>query len=308
MPNSRALWMAAGLLWILDASINISMEPFRAFVADMLPDGAAHARLRHAERSSSGWARSSRRCCRGCSTHVLRRAAAMRAADGHPARGEARRSTSARSRSWAPCSGPIFTTTRVSAGGPGGVPADEGREGRLRRRRRRDLPRRARDAADHAAAWRGCRSSPGSGFFCMWLYFGVAVARNIFGARTRDRRRTTQGVAWGGQLLRHVLGRLLRLLVRAAGDRRSGWAGSSTHALCLLLRRARTALGGVHPRQVPAAPVDGRRRHRLGQHSLDAVRDPRRLRCRRARPASTWASSTSSSSSRRSSPRSASAG
>jgi len=30
--------MAAGLLWILDASINISMEPFRAFVADMLPD------------------------------------------------------------------------------------------------------------------------------------------------------------------------------------------------------------------------------------------------------------------------------
>jgi maltose/moltooligosaccharide transporter len=38
MPNSSVLWMAAGLLWILDASINISMEPFRAFVADMLPN------------------------------------------------------------------------------------------------------------------------------------------------------------------------------------------------------------------------------------------------------------------------------
>ncbi len=37
MPHSSALWMAAGLLWILDASINISMEPFRAFVGDMLP-------------------------------------------------------------------------------------------------------------------------------------------------------------------------------------------------------------------------------------------------------------------------------
>ena len=37
MPNSSALWMAAGLLWILDASVNISMEPFRAFVGDMLP-------------------------------------------------------------------------------------------------------------------------------------------------------------------------------------------------------------------------------------------------------------------------------
>jgi maltose/moltooligosaccharide transporter len=37
MPNSSTLWMAAGLLWVLDASINISMEPFRAFVSDLLP-------------------------------------------------------------------------------------------------------------------------------------------------------------------------------------------------------------------------------------------------------------------------------
>jgi maltose/moltooligosaccharide transporter len=38
MPNSSALWMAVIMLWILDASINISMEPFRAFVGDMLPN------------------------------------------------------------------------------------------------------------------------------------------------------------------------------------------------------------------------------------------------------------------------------
>ena len=38
MPYSSALWMAAGLLWVLDASINISMEPFRALVADKLPE------------------------------------------------------------------------------------------------------------------------------------------------------------------------------------------------------------------------------------------------------------------------------
>ena len=37
MPNSPYLWVAAGMLWILDASINISMEPFRALVGDMLP-------------------------------------------------------------------------------------------------------------------------------------------------------------------------------------------------------------------------------------------------------------------------------
>ena len=38
VPHSPALWVAAGFLWILDASINISMEPFRALVADKLPD------------------------------------------------------------------------------------------------------------------------------------------------------------------------------------------------------------------------------------------------------------------------------
>ena len=38
MPNSPTLWMAAGMLWILDASLNITMEPTRAFVGDMLPD------------------------------------------------------------------------------------------------------------------------------------------------------------------------------------------------------------------------------------------------------------------------------
>lgn len=37
-PYSSTLWMAAGFLWIMDASINISMEPFRALVADKLPD------------------------------------------------------------------------------------------------------------------------------------------------------------------------------------------------------------------------------------------------------------------------------
>ena len=38
-PFSRALWMAVGLLWILDAANNTAMEPYRAFIADKLPDG-----------------------------------------------------------------------------------------------------------------------------------------------------------------------------------------------------------------------------------------------------------------------------
>ncbi|MCK7598626.1 MFS transporter [Microbulbifer sp. CAU 1566] len=37
MPHSPTLWIAAGMLWVMDASINVSMEPFRALVGDMLP-------------------------------------------------------------------------------------------------------------------------------------------------------------------------------------------------------------------------------------------------------------------------------
>lgn len=37
MPNVGSLWMAVGLLWVLDTAANISMEPFRAFVSDLLP-------------------------------------------------------------------------------------------------------------------------------------------------------------------------------------------------------------------------------------------------------------------------------
>src|SRR6266702_4425521 len=37
MPRAPNLWIAAGLLWLLDASINVAMEPFRAFVGDQLP-------------------------------------------------------------------------------------------------------------------------------------------------------------------------------------------------------------------------------------------------------------------------------
>src|SRR5258708_32662035 len=37
MPNSPVLWVAAGMLWVMEASINISMEPFRALRGDNLP-------------------------------------------------------------------------------------------------------------------------------------------------------------------------------------------------------------------------------------------------------------------------------
>lgn len=39
MPNSKALWMAAGLMWMMDAGLNVTMEPFRAFIGDKLNAG-----------------------------------------------------------------------------------------------------------------------------------------------------------------------------------------------------------------------------------------------------------------------------
>jgi len=38
MPHSPVLWVAAAMLWLMDASINVTMEPFRAFVGDNLPE------------------------------------------------------------------------------------------------------------------------------------------------------------------------------------------------------------------------------------------------------------------------------
>ena len=70
MPNSPAVWVAAGMLWIMDASINVTMQPFRAFIGDMLPDeqrdqGICRSNLLHRRQF-----RSSLRFCPGCSRNV----------------------------------------------------------------------------------------------------------------------------------------------------------------------------------------------------------------------------------------------
>jgi maltose/moltooligosaccharide transporter len=43
MPFSSALWMAAGILWILDAANNVTMEPYRAYVSDRLNPPQHHS-------------------------------------------------------------------------------------------------------------------------------------------------------------------------------------------------------------------------------------------------------------------------
>jgi hypothetical protein len=50
MPYSRTLWMAASLLWVLDAANNVTMEPYRAYISDRLDERQRPARLPDAER------------------------------------------------------------------------------------------------------------------------------------------------------------------------------------------------------------------------------------------------------------------
>ena len=117
------------------------------------------------------------------------------------------------------------------------------------------------------------------GFFCMWLYFGVAVARNIFGGAPGTPA-YDQGIAWAGNCFAmysavcFAFSFALPAIAARLGRR-------LTHALCLLMRRRRPDLGGLRRRQVLAPAADGGRGHRLGQHPRDAVRHPGRRPARR---------------------------
>ncbi len=150
MPRVSALWMAAGLLWILDASINISMEPFRAFVADMLPE----------DQRTRGFAMQSLFIGLGAVVAsvlpgVLLTVAGQRhrrQADSHAGaafvlyrRGRVFRR------------GDLYHChhARVSAGRSGSVPQDEGRKARAIGKRARNSGSGGRHAANHEATGMG---------------------------------------------------------------------------------------------------------------------------------------------------------
>ena len=83
------------------------------------------------------------------------------------------------------------------------------------------------------------------GLFCMWLYFGVAVARNIFGG-TPGTPAYEPGIAWGGNCfaMYSVVCFLFSFALPTMAER---LGRKLTHALCLARGRRRAALGGVHP-------------------------------------------------------------
>jgi maltose/moltooligosaccharide transporter len=228
MPSSSALWMAAGALWVLDASINVSMEPFRAFVADLLPEG----------QRTRGFAMQS--LFIGLGAVVASALPWLLANVFHVAQ----------------TSGPhtIPTTVRLSfyigaAAFLGAVlwtifttkeyPPENMAEFLAAKAKHTGITAAFREIAE---AWSHMpvtmmriglvQLMSFMGLFCMWLYFSVAVAHNIFHADTPDSPGYRAGIEWAGlcsaayNLVCFLFSFALPLLVRKFGRK-------VTHMICL---------------------------------------------------------------------------
>jgi maltose/moltooligosaccharide transporter len=227
MPNSSTLWMAAGLLWILDASINISMEPFRAFVSDLLPP----------EERTRGFAMQSFFIGFGA---VIASALPWIMTNwlGVGASAAGTIPTTVR---WSFYVGAaaffgavLYTVLTTKEKPPADLAAFE-----------REKAATAGLAAGFKDITAAIRSMPATmrqlalvqvftwlGLFCMWLYFPVAVATNVFGG-TPGTPRYQEGVEWAGicfgaySAVCFVFAFALPPLANRTGRK-------GTHAICLL--------------------------------------------------------------------------
>ena len=195
MPNASALWMAAGMLWILDASINVSMEPFRAFVADILPEG----------QRTAGFAMQS--CFIGLGAvvasvlpyvltnyfHIQRAASDLRAIPG-----AVRLSFYIGAVAFLGAVLWTIVTTKE-------YPPEDMEAFRKAKAQKKGLAASVDEIFAAIAEMPQTMRRLGPvqlftwlGLFCMWLYFPIAVAHNVFGADDPHSPLYTDGVNWGG--------------------------------------------------------------------------------------------------------------
>lgn len=227
MPTSSSLWMAAGLLWILDASINVSMEPFRAFVADKL----------NADQRTTGFVMQSFFIGLGATfagwlpLAFRRFGVAGNTASGIPLTIKYAFQIGAAAFLLAVL-WTVFTTREYP-------PEDMEAFERMRREKRglaaglseiltalREMPRTMRQLAPvQIFTWLG--------LFCMWLFYVPAVARHVFGAVDPQSEAYTHGVEWGGFAMSFMnitcfaVAFLLPKLAKATSRK-------TVHALCLI--------------------------------------------------------------------------
>ena len=205
MPDSPVLWVAAGLLWILDASINVSMEPFRAFVADKL----------NVDQRTAGFVMQSFFIGIGATLanilpYIFRRqgvdAEYQRLADAAKSAGQTFRdippsvvySFKIGAAAFLVCVlWTVFTSREY--------PPDNMQEFERKRREHKGL------AATMREVLSAMREMPQTmkqlavvqfftwlGLFCMWMFYGLMTSYHVFGAANSDDKLFKDGQAWGG--------------------------------------------------------------------------------------------------------------
>ncbi|HEV8141042.1 MAG TPA: MFS transporter [Pyrinomonadaceae bacterium] len=198
MPDSSVLWMAAGLLWILDANINVSMEPFRAFVADKL----------NVDQRTAGFAMQSFFIGIGATLanilpyifrrmHVDDRAAnATSAAPVIPA--SVNYSFKIGAVAFLICVLWTVITTKE-------FPPENLEEFNRKRKERKGIGATISEVTDALRAMPVTMKQLAVvqfftwlGLFCMWMFFGLMTSYHVFGATNEHDPRFTDGQAWGG--------------------------------------------------------------------------------------------------------------
>jgi maltose/moltooligosaccharide transporter len=253
MPNSSALWMAAGLLWILDASINVSMEPFRAFVADLLPE----------EQRTEGFAMQSLFIGLGAVVasalpYLMTNLFGVESA-GSDGSIPLNVRLSFYLGACAFFGAVVYTIVTTREYPPDDLSAFQRRKAASRGlvagakeilRAIHEMPSTMRQLSFvQVATWLG--------LFCMWLYFPVAVARSVFGAPDERSPLYSAGVEWGGICFAlysavcfgfsFALPRLAAVLGRR-----------NTHSVCLLAGAAGLILVAViHNKYILLLPMVG---------------------------------------------------
>ena len=228
MPNSSTLWMAAGLLWILDASINVSMEPFRAFVSDLLPPGertrgfamqSFFIGLGAVIASSLPWMMKNWFGVAAGGEGAIPRTVELSFYVGAAAFLGAVLYTVLTTRERPPADLAAFEARRARTGGIGAAAGEIATAVR-------EMPRAMKQLAlVQLFTWLG--------LFCMWLYFSTAVATEIFGAADASAPRYQEGIEWAGvcfsaySLVCFLFAFVLPPLADRVGRK-------ATHALCLL--------------------------------------------------------------------------
>jgi maltose/moltooligosaccharide transporter len=230
MPSCSTLWMAAGALWILDSSINVSMEPFRAFVADLLPEG----------QRTAGFAMQS--LFIGLGAVVASALPWLLSNVFHVSQGHGGAHTipmpvrlSFYFGAAAFLIAVLWTVITTKE-----YPPENLEEFRATQKKHTGLAQTIREVVHAWSEMPPTMAKLGIvqlltflGLFCMWLYFGVAVAHNIFGAENPGSPAYRAGIEWGGvcsatyNAVCFVFSFALPGLARRFGRKR-------THIFCLL--------------------------------------------------------------------------